>query len=164
MSVSEFAPGLRGDISLFYVADESAQESAQRRWSIDDAERPQDSPSKVLIVDDQPLIADTLAEILGSAGFNAIAAYDGFDALDKAFRFLPNWVLTDVLMPRMNGVELAITLRQTYPTSSILLFSGQAGISEIIQDGHHAGYQFELIAKPIHPMRLIERLKQDETT
>jgi CheY-like chemotaxis protein len=163
MSASEFAPILLGNISPFYAADGPAQASEETRWKIDDIDKPEDSRSKVLIVDDQRLIADTLAEILGNAGFNAIAAYDGFDALDKASRFHPNWVVTDVLMPRMNGVELAITLRQTYPKSAILLFSGQAGISEIIHDAHRAGYQFELIAKPIHPMRLIERLKQDET-
>lgn len=162
MSVSEFVPGLFGNISLF-VADESAHASEETRWKIDEDERSEDTRTKVLIVDDQRLIADTLSEILATAGFNAIAAYDGFDALDKASRFHPDWVVTDVLMPRMNGVELAITLRQTYPKSTILLFSGQAGISEILQEGHRAGYQFELIAKPIHPMRLIERLKQDET-
>ena len=42
------------------------------------------------MVDDQRLIADTLAEILSNAGFDAIAAYDGFDALDKASRFQPH--------------------------------------------------------------------------
>jgi CheY-like chemotaxis protein len=163
MSACEFAPSLLGNISLFHVADESAQDPEETRWRIDDVEKSEDSRSKVLIVDDQRLIADTLAEILSNAGFNAIAAYDGFDALDKASRFHPDWVVTDVLMPRMNGVDLAITLRQTYPKSTILLFSCQAGISEILHEGRRAGYQFELIAKPIHPMRLIERLKQDET-
>jgi len=116
---------------------------------------------KVLIVDDQRLIADTLVEILSNAGFDAIAAYDGFEALEKASRFQPNWVLTDVLMPRMNGVELAIAVRKNYPKCSILLFSGQAGISEILQEGSQQGYQFELIAKPIHPLRLIERLREN---
>lgn len=164
MSVFEFVPGLVANSNHLHAAEESAHSSSKTSWQIDDAEKSQDSRSKILIVDDQHLIADTLAEILVNAGFNAVAAYDGFDALDKASRFHPHWVITDVLMPRMNGVELAITLRQTHPKSSILLFSGQAGISEILQDGHRAGYQFELIAKPIHPLRLIERLKQDETT
>jgi len=58
----------------------------------------------------------------------------------------------------MNGVELAIASRTHYPAAGIVLFSGQAGISEILQDAQPRGYEFELIAKPIHPSRLIERL------
>jgi CheY-like chemotaxis protein len=114
---------------------------------------------KVLVVDDQRLIADTLAEILSNAGFDAIPAYDGWDALDKVSRFRPHWIITDVLMPNMNGVELAIAIRKNHPQSAILLFSGQAGISDILREGQRQGYQFELIAKPVHPLKLIERLK-----
>ena len=114
--------------------------------------------AKVLVVDDQRLIADTLTEILNNAGFDAVAAYDGWEALDKASRFQPNWMITDVLMPRMNGVELAIAMKKNHPATAILLFSGQAGISELLQEGRRQGYQFELIAKPVHPLKLIERL------
>ncbi|HTX40262.1 MAG TPA: response regulator [Acidobacteriaceae bacterium] len=117
--------------------------------------------ARVLVVDDQRLIADTVAEILTNAGFEAVAAYDGWQAVEIASRFRPNWLLSDVLMPRMNGVELAITLRQKDPRMAILLFSGQAGISEILLEGQRRGYEFELIAKPIHPLKLIERLKQE---
>ena len=144
-----------------FAADDSSRGHMESPWNASDTIGRQRSRSKVLVVDDHKLIADTLAEILGNAGFDAVAAYDGFDALDKASRFQPHWVLTDVLMPRMNGVELAIAVRKNYPQAEVLLFSGQAGISEILQDGHSQGYQFELIAKPIHPLKLIERLKQN---
>ena len=161
MSLSDFAPFLVAGGSYLYSAEEPANPSAEFTLQASDPQRASDTRAKVLVVDDQRLIADTLAEILNNTGFDAVAAYDGFDALDKASRFLPHWVLTDVLMPRMNGVELAIAMRKNYPASSILLFSGQAGISEIIEEGSSQGYQFELIAKPIHPMRLIERLRQE---
>lgn len=147
--------------SHFYAADEPAKAPSDNPYETADAQRRTENFAKVLIVDDQRLIADTLAEILNNTGFDAVAAYDGFDALDKAARFHPHWIVTDVLMPRMNGVELAIALRKNFPASSILLFSGQAGISEILNEGNRQGYQFELLAKPIHPMKLIERLKQD---
>lgn len=143
------------------AAEDFSNRSKEPAWKDTKSPEPQQTPRKVLVVDDQRLIADTLAEILGNAGFDAVAAYDGWDALDKASRFHPNWVLTDVLMPRMNGVELAIAMRKNYPASSILLFSGQAGISDLLEEGNRQGYEFELIAKPIHPMRLIERLQQD---
>lgn len=161
MTYSDFFPVLLGETCRFYVVEDVSQGSAQPLEKTGTSAGPGQNPPKVLIVDDQHLIADTLAEILGNAGFDAVAAYDGWDALDKASRFHPRWVLTDVLMPRMNGVELAITLRQKFPQSAILLFSGQAGISEILQEGRRQGYQFELIAKPIHPAKLIERLKHD---
>ena len=161
MSVSEFALILSSGVTRFYAADEPAKLPVDPAWNRSDSGTQPEPQSRVLIVDDQQLIADTLAEILSNAGFDAVAAYDGFDALDKAARFHPHWIVTDVLMPRMNGVELAIALRKNYPASSILLFSGQAGISEILQNGQRQGYQFELIAKPIHPLRLIERLKEN---
>jgi hypothetical protein len=62
----------------------------------------------------------------------------------------------------MNGVDLAIAVRTMYPAVKILLFSGQAGISEILLDGQRRGYEFELIAKPVHPLKLVERLKEQE--
>ena len=161
MNVPELATYSFASSSRLIAADEPPRAPAEPAWIAAGQQNSKEGRAKVLIVDDQRLIADTLAEILSNAGFDAVAAYDGFDALDKASRFHPHWVLTDVLMPRMSGVELAIAMSKNYPGSSILLFSGQAGISEIIHEGHRQGYQFELIAKPIHPMRLIERLKQN---
>jgi CheY-like chemotaxis protein len=117
---------------------------------------------KVLVVDDEKLIADTVSEILKGAGFHVMAAYDGWAALEAANHFRPDYLLSDVLMPRMNGVELAITIQKIHPTAKILLFSGQAGISEILLDGQQQGLKFVLIAKPIHPLKLIEILKDQE--
>lgn len=124
-----------------------------------DARQQRDLP-RVLVVDDQKLIADSLTEILQNEGFDAAAAYDGWEALELAKRFRPTLLLSDILMPRMNGVTLAIAIRQNHPEIKILLFSGQAGISEILEEGQRRGYEFELLAKPVHPLRLIERLKE----
>lgn len=115
---------------------------------------------RILVVDDEKLVADTLVEILNSAGYHVAAAYDGWTALEAAGRFHPDYLLSDVLMPNMNGVELAIALRNMHPAIKIFLFSGQIGISDILLEGQRRGYQFDLIAKPIHPLKLIERLRQ----
>ena len=123
------------------------------------SKQPQRSLPKILVVDDEKRIADTLSEILEMSGFHVATAYDGWDALEAAARFHPDYLLSDVLIPRMNGVDLAIAMRKMYPDAKILLFSGQAGISEILLAGHRQGFEFELIAKPIHPLKLIERLK-----
>jgi CheY-like chemotaxis protein len=148
--------------SWTFSAEESLGGRADPARATKQPGRQKAQPLKVLVVDDQRLIADTLAEILENAGFDAVAAYDGFEALEKAARFHPDWILSDVLMPRMNGVELAIAIRKNYPNAAILLLSGQAGISGILEDGRLQGYQFELIAKPIHPLKLIDRIKEGE--
>ncbi len=114
----------------------------------------------VLVVDDERVIADTTKEILKRSGFDAHCAYDGQSALELAIRLSPDFVLSDVVMPNMNGVQLAIALRKALPGTEILLLSGQAGVTEILDRGRQEGYWFELIAKPVHPERLLQRLRK----
>ena len=114
----------------------------------------------VLVVDDERLIADTMTEILRRSGFYAQCAYDGHAALELAIQITPDYVVTDVVMPKMNGVQLAIAIQKALPSTEILLLSGQAGISEIVDRGRREGYAFELIPKPIHPEKLLKRLNQ----
>lgn len=145
---------------MFFAGDDFSGGDGGLAWGGNPFAKEQEQRPRILIVDDHKLIADTLREIMQNSGFEARAAYDGHSALEIASRFRPDWLLSDVLMPRMNGVELAISIRNKYPKTAILLFSGQAGISDILQDGQRQGYEFELIAKPVHPLKLIERLKQ----
>lgn len=114
---------------------------------------------RVLVVDDERLIADTVAAILNNQGFEAIAAYNGEEALEAARGFQPDTVLTDVLMPKMSGVELGMKLRSELPETRVLLFSGQAATSELMRRAQAEGYYFELFPKPIHPEELIAKLK-----
>jgi CheY-like chemotaxis protein len=125
-----------------------------------DTPQTQRSRPTILVVDDEKLIVDTVVEILQGAGFEVVGAYDGWTALEKITRWRPDYVLSDVLMPQMNGVELAITIQKMHPATRIVLFSGQAGISEILLEGQRQGFEFELIAKPIHPLKLIEHIKR----
>jgi CheY-like chemotaxis protein len=114
---------------------------------------------KVLVVDDERLLADTTAAILRRAGFETKTAYEGFGALDATASFRPDYLLTDIMMPGMNGVELAIAITRMYPRTKILLFSGQAGIASILEDSKARGFEFPLLAKPVHPSKLIEGLE-----
>jgi CheY-like chemotaxis protein len=110
------------------------------------------------VVDDERILADTTAAILRRAGFETMIAYDGLSALDNAASFNPDYLLTDIMMPVMNGVELAVTLTKMYPALRILLFSGQAGIANILEKSRQMGFEFPLLAKPVHPMKLVESL------
>jgi CheY-like chemotaxis protein len=87
-----------------------------------------DKPT-ILVVDDHKIIADTTAEILNRFGFRAVRTYDAQTALQIAAKLKPDFLLTDVSMPIMNGVELAIVITKLLPATKILLFSGQAGVS-----------------------------------
>jgi CheY-like chemotaxis protein len=121
---------------------------------------PQKSLPKVLVVDDEKLIADTITEILKRNGFNAVCAYNGEQALQIARRFSPDYLLADVLMPFMNGVDLAITIRKISAATRILLFSGHANSADLLNDARLKGHQFDVVAKPIHPEKLMQLLRE----
>lgn len=119
----------------------------------------EDCPS-ILVVDDEVKLADTMTEILNLSGFCAFTAYDGRMALEIAEELQPDYLLTDVVMPEMNGVDLAIAVRRQRPETMILLFSGQADTIDLLEDARAAGHSFDVLEKPMHPLRLIEHLKR----
>src|SRR5271167_1979914 len=81
-------------------------------------------PQTILVVDDDPLIADTLVAILRSKNYAASAAYNGLDAMMSAELAPPDILITDVMMPGMNGIDLAVSVRSLIPNCAVLLFSG----------------------------------------
>ena len=114
----------------------------------------------ILVVDDEQRIADTLTLILGSKGYNVQVAYDGASGLEIYRTMVPDLVISDVVMPRMNGVEMAIAIRKEFPNSRILLFSGQAVSADMLDEARGRGYDFELLAKPIHPNELLQKVNE----
>jgi CheY-like chemotaxis protein len=114
---------------------------------------------KVLVVDDERVIADTLAMILNQSGFDARAVYSGEKAVDLASTFTPDMLITDVIMADLNGIDAAIMIRSILPNIKILLFSGQAATADLLEKARAKGYEFEILAKPVHPQDLLSRLK-----
>src|SRR3954452_248403 len=119
---------------------------------------PQAKP-KVLVVDDERVIADTLAIILNQHGFDAAAVYTGKEAVDRARDIHPDLVISDVIMPDMNGIESAIHIRKFLPACKILLFSGQAATADLLESARAQGHEFEILAKPVHPQDLLAKLR-----
>jgi DNA-binding response OmpR family regulator len=101
----------------------------------------------VLVVDDESAIADTLSEILTLSGYAAMPAYDGEEALETALLMPPELLITDVMLPGMSGIELAISIRRIFPDCRVLLFSGQAATSELLN-------------KPVYPTDLLRRVSE----
>ena len=95
--------------------------------------------TKVLVVEDEPTIADTLAIILNKAGFNASAVYSGTEAVEVAKSVKPDLIISDVAMPDMNGIEAMILIRGFLPTCKILLFSGLASTVDLLEDARAQG-------------------------
>ena len=114
---------------------------------------------KVLVADDERVIADTLAIILTQAGFEAHAVYSGEKAVEVAPEFKPQMLITDVIMPDLNGIDAAIKIRQILPDIKILLFSGQAATADLLEKARAEGHDFEILAKPIHPQDLLNKLR-----
>ena len=115
---------------------------------------------KVLVVDDERVIADTLAIILNKSGFDASAVYSGSGAVDSARSAPPDLIISDVIMEDMNGIEAAIEIRKFLPQCKILLFSGQAATADLLEQARKKGHEFEILAKPVHPQDLLARIKE----
>ncbi|HZQ25607.1 MAG TPA: response regulator [Terriglobales bacterium] len=125
----------------------------------------------ILVVDDEKNIADTVAWILQAAGYIARPVYDGSSALAITREQTPDLIISDVLMPGINGIELAINASIACPRCRILLFSGQAGSADMLDEARRQGHEFELLAKPIEPEDLVKKVadvlasaQQDDTS
>jgi CheY-like chemotaxis protein len=115
---------------------------------------------RVLVVDDEAIIADTITKILSLNGYSASAAYDGDTALELALMKPPHLLLTDVILPGMNGIELAQTVKRVFPDCKILLFSGQASTVDLLATAHRQGNKFTLLSKPVPPDQLLALVAQ----
>jgi CheY-like chemotaxis protein len=115
---------------------------------------------RILVVDDELVIAATLASILDSQGFDAKAYTDAFEALKAARDKAPDLLICDVMMPSMSGIELAIEVQKFCDNCKVLLFSGQAATVDLLRVARAQGHDFELILKPIHPCDLLRRIQQ----
>jgi len=114
---------------------------------------------KVFVVDDEHLIAFTLSTILRQQGFIAMPFTSPLKALEAAANERPHLLISDVMMPGLSGVELAIEIKKQCPECKVLLFSGQAATAGLLEDARGSGHDFTLLAKPIHPTDLIRAVR-----
>lgn len=114
---------------------------------------------KVLVADDEQVIANTLAAILNMSGFEARAVYDGRAAVDALSSFEPDILISDVMMPEMSGIEAAVAILAQRPNCKVVLFSGQSATAGLLRDAQAQGHGFEILAKPVHPADLLAKLR-----
>jgi DNA-binding response OmpR family regulator len=113
---------------------------------------------RVLIVDDEPNIANTLEAILRSTGYEAQAAHSAEQALEMIAEWPPAFAIVDVVLPGLNGIEFGKLLRARYPECGLCLFSGETRTGELLDEAEREGHQFEVIAKPVHPNVFLEKI------
>ena len=87
----------------------------------------------VYVVDDEHIIATTLATILIRSGFEAVSFTDPLEALLAAESQTPDLLITDVMMPQLNGVDLGVQFKAIHPKCKVLLFSGNAAHTDKLQ-------------------------------
>ncbi len=114
---------------------------------------------RLFVVDDEFVICTTLATILERSGFDAKAFTHPLEALKAALQNPPDLLISDVVMPEISGIDLAIQIQKAHPSCRILLFSGQAATANLLDDAKRRGHNFELLSKPIHPAEFLQRIK-----
>jgi len=119
---------------------------------------PSQSVLRIFVVDDEPVIASTLAVIFNMNGYSARCFTDPIEALAAAQSDAPDLLISDVEMPGLSGVDLAIQMRARYPKCKILLFSGQAATLDLLENAGAQGHDFHLLLKPVHPSELLAKM------
>jgi DNA-binding NtrC family response regulator len=113
----------------------------------------------VFVVDDEPIIASTVAMILESKGFDAKPFTNPIEALATAWLHAPDLLISDVVMPQMSGVNLAIQVKGQCPDCKVLLFSGQAATADMLRGVRALGHDFQFLLKPVHPTDLLKQIQ-----
>ncbi len=102
---------------------------------------------RIIVIDDESLIAETVVEILGEQGFEAIPVSSGASAIELAKTVRPAIVLSDVIMPGLNGIETGIKIREIVPNCKVILFSGQAATVDLLEKARSTGIASDISGK-----------------
>lgn len=139
--------------------NEPVSAGVQRGFDMTETSEQTPSKRRVIVIDDEQVIANTLAIILNNAGFEARAVFNGQQAVELLETFQPEMLIADVVMPGMTGIEAAIAIRNKLPKCKVLLFSGQAVSADLLEKARTQGHEFEILAKPVHPSDLLAKLQ-----
>lgn len=113
-----------------------------------------------MVVDDEPVLRETILEMLEDEGFEALGMTNAEHALSWAERIQPDILLSDIVMPGMNGIDMVIQLMGILPECRMILFTGNPAAPNLLEKAHAKGYTFEVLAKPIKPDLLIPTLRK----
>ena len=113
---------------------------------------------RVLVADDDCIIANTLTQILRLSGYDAEMVASGEEAITAAARLRPDVLISDVVMGGITGIEAAVRILEIVPACRVILISGQAHLADYVDATLRKGHEFEILSKPIHPKVLLEHI------
>jgi two-component system catabolic regulation response regulator CreB len=116
------------------------------------------STHRVYVVDDEPLIASTLAAILADCGYDATFFTDPLEVLKLVASGSPAFLVSDVTMPGLSGIQLAMEVRKRCPSCRIFLMTGQDSIDTELTNAGARAQEFPLFHKPFRPNDLLEAM------
>jgi DNA-binding NtrC family response regulator len=111
---------------------------------------------RILVVEDEKVVADTLGQILAANGYEIRIAYSAEEANEILVNWHPDLAILDVMLPKMNGIELGVILTQNDSGCHVLLFSGQPSVERLVEKAKMEGHDFEILAKPVHPLVMLQ--------
>lgn len=111
----------------------------------------------ILVIDDDVLFRRLIRRVLSLAGHTVIEASDGLEGIGLAQRHRPNLIITDILMPKKEGIETIMEIRRTMPQTKILAVSGSAADYLSMAEALGADSTLE---KPFLPAKLTEIVSQ----
>jgi len=104
--------------------------------------------SRILIVDDEQIFADTLAQIFRNEGYDSRSVYSAEQAIETLAEWEPELTIVDVMLPGMNGIDLAILLKANYPNLAVMMISGQVATGGLVEKAAQQGHEFYILPKP----------------
>ena len=116
------------------------------------------SPTKILIVDDEPDIIEILKYNLNNEGYNVKSANNGKKAVEKAKKFIPDIILLDVMMPEMDGIEACVELKKISTLSNTRIIFLSARGEDFTQIAAFDAGADDYITKPVKPKILIKKI------
>jgi CheY-like chemotaxis protein len=119
-----------------------------------------DKKAKVLVIDDDRAVADTLVMVLKYSGYDAVAVYSGEEGLELARQAAYDHLVTDVMMEPMNGIQASLAIRAICPGCKVLPMSGNERTSQLLAEAERQGHEFDILAKPVHPSLILDRLRE----
>jgi CheY-like chemotaxis protein len=117
----------------------------------------QKTARRILIVDDETAIADTLSLIFQMQRYEVRVAYTAERAIEMIAEWAPDLAVLDVMLPAMNGIDLALVIKANHAKCHVILFSGHANTGTLLEEAGRKGHQFEILAKPVQPEFMLER-------
>lgn len=118
------------------------------------------SPKRVrplaLVVEDEPILRNTLSAILSGSGLSALTARDGPEGLETARLIPPEVLISDLTIPGINGFDLALAVTRATPDCDVILFASFASAADLNADMRAAGRSFTVLLKPVHPADLLD--------